>query len=146
MQKETGGVFSACPLSLIHISYVSVFQFTQTLKQSHRRCFLRLPLITNSHILCQCFSVYTDFETVSTSLHVILSVFSILLSAEFMLTVPHRPFSSRDISSEDLLLSHAFLQVPSPHPGLSLLSRSDHAFSELSSRIQYASILSPSPA
>jgi len=34
MQKETGGVFSACPLSLIHISYVSVFQFTQTLKQS----------------------------------------------------------------------------------------------------------------
>ena len=24
-----------------------------------------MPLITNSHILCQCFSVYTDFETVS---------------------------------------------------------------------------------
>ena len=39
MQKETGGVFSACPLSLIHISYVSVFQFTQTLKQSHRGLF-----------------------------------------------------------------------------------------------------------
>ena len=50
MQKETGGVFSACPLSLIHISYVSVFQFTQTLKQS-LRLFYETTLVV-SFSLC----------------------------------------------------------------------------------------------
>ena len=51
MQKETGGVFSACPLSLIHISYVSVFQFTQTLKQSPLQCE-SLPLPATTHLDC----------------------------------------------------------------------------------------------
>ena len=37
-----------------------------------------MPLITNSHILCQCFSVYTDFETVSTTAYSVQEIASVV--------------------------------------------------------------------